>query len=199
MSESDSFKKLDDFVLCHQTNIYTYKKILEQGELKSTSYQSEGEAKEGYNMGGNPNKIYFTLVKESKLKEFEKNPNHQYDVKFYIDPRILLPYKDKIEFSPSWNYGKKGRKYHSFNKNKKPPKGFEDLFPENEEEELALNLNYFYSLYEEDVIGQKSGQNEITIKTDVVHINDYLIDVNIPPKYLFRRMGMTKEFIDTLF
>jgi len=193
------FKKLDDFVLCHQTNIYTYKKILEQGELKSTSYLSGGKEKKGQNMGGNPKKIYFTLVKESKLREFEKNPIRQYDVKFYIDPRILLPYKDKIEFSPSWNYGKKGRKYHSFTKGKKPLKGFEDLFPKNEEEELALNLNYFYSLYEEDVIGQKSGQNEITIKTDVVHINDYLEDVNIPPKYLFRRMGMTKEFIDMLY
>lgn len=190
------FKNLDDFGLCHQTNIFTYKKILEQGELKSTSYLTEGKSKEGGNMGGNPNKIYFTLIKLSKLKTFEKNPLRMYDVKFYLDPRILLKYKDKIEFSPSWNYGKKGIKYHSFEKDKEPLKGFEDLYPENEEEELALNLNYFYSLFEEDIVGQKSGQNEITIEADVVPINDYLIDVSVPPKYLFRGRGMNKALID---
>jgi hypothetical protein len=157
-------------------------------------------------MGGAPNKIYLTLMKVEDLRKFEKSPLRQYDVLFYIHPRVLLNFVDgaesssaKITFNPNWNYGKTSFPYHSFETLKKPIKGFEDIWPENKEEEIALNLNYFYSLFKEDIVGQKSFQNEIMIETDILPINDYLEDVRIPPKYLFRRMGMTKEFIDMLY
>ena len=150
-------------------------------------------------MGGNPNKIYFTLIKVDKLKVFEKNPMRLYDVKFYIDPRILLKYKNNIEFSPSWNYGKKGVKYKIFKKGKKPLKEFEEfpeLQPVNEEEELALNLIYFHLLFE-DTKSYHLYQNEITIKADIVPINDYLIDVSIPSKQTFDFLDF-EDFFKTL-
>jgi len=195
------YKYSNLFVLCHQTSIFAYKKILKDGELRSSAYQSTDKITEGVNMGGAPNKIYLTLMKIDDLKKFEKSPSRDYDVLFYLHPSILLNFigTDSIKFSPNWNYGKDGISYHSFEALKKPIKGFEDLWPENKEEELALNLNYFYSIFKEDIVGQKSFQNEIMIETETLPINEYLLDIKLPHKFLLRRIGMKKELIDSLY
>jgi hypothetical protein len=41
MSESDTFKNLDDFVLLHYASRYNWKNILETGELRSSYYSGK--------------------------------------------------------------------------------------------------------------------------------------------------------------
>lgn len=95
---------------------------------------------------------------------------------------MLLKYKDNIEFTATWAYGDKGYPYKYFPQN--PYKEFKDMWPENEEEELALNLNYFWDIFLKEIKGPKFDnegwklwvyQNELTVKTNFIPFKDYII------------------------
>ena len=183
MSESDTFKNLDDFVLLHYASGYNWKNILETGELRSSYYSGKlrGEeydfrqsilAKEwGLENGGNPIYVYVLLWKKSKLDKLPFMYRWEYPV-FYFDPRMILNYRDKVSFWPSANFGLNGIPYKRFPKT--PLKGFKDLWPKNDEEELALNLHNFWSMVEKK---KGFGDNELLFEVDFVSIQNYILKV----------------------
>lgn len=112
---------------------------------------------------------------------------------------MLLDYRDKVNFPFEEGFGGDSHPYKRFPK--KPIKGFEGLWPENDEEELALNLHHFYNMSVEhynrqedlsyyDDKGKKIGEidkgpltNELVIETDFIPIEKYLLEVHPPAKY----------------
>ena len=182
MSESDAFKNLDDFVLLHYASRYNWKNILETGELRSSYYSGKlrGEEYElnrewGLENGGNPIYVYVLLWKKSKLDKLPFIYRWEYPV-FYFDPRMILNYRDKVSFWPEANFGLNGIPYKRFPKTSL--KGFEDLWPKNDEEELALNLHNFWSMVEKK---KCFGDNELLFEVDFISINDYILKVESNP------------------
>lgn len=139
------YKNLDDFVLFHYT-YGGYKGIMETKELRSSWYLSGYETDWGISGGGNPKKIYTTLYKKDKVKDLIKNWQG-FNI-FIFDPRMILPYRDKVNFPVGEGFGADGNPYKRFPKT--PLKGFEDLWPKNDEEELALNLNHYWEMSVEE-------------------------------------------------
>ena len=181
---SDAFKNLDDFVLLHYASRYNWKNILETGELRSSYYSGKLRGEEydlshmtdewGIENGGNPIYVYTLLWKKSKLDKLPFMYRSVYPV-FYFDPRMILAYRDKVGFWPSANFGLNNIPYKRFPKT--PLKEFEDLWPKNDEEELALNLHNFWSMVEKKNIGD----NELLFEVDFVSINDYIIKIDSNP------------------
>ena len=180
MDEPYELNKLDDYVLCHTTSSFAYEKIYKEGVFKSTEAQYGKGMIEGINMGGDPSKIYFQLTPAEEALEFYTESWHKYEATFVLDAKILLPYIDHIEFSIGWNYGKKGKPYQRFEG--KPLKGFEDLWPNNPEEELLLNFKHFYASMESE---ESRFFNEVTVQVNEIPFRDphYLIDVIKPAPF----------------
>lgn len=182
------YKKLDDFVLVHRTTEQGYKGILRTGEIRSSDYIAKKigmETEWGWGEGGDPKYIYFVLYKKSKLKELINNPIYKSQTIFYFDPKMLLNYKENIFFPLGDGNCNHDNQYKSFTG--APEKEFENLWPKNEEEELALNLHNYWSLFQEwwhnslakeDGFNEGIPTNELIVKTDFIPIKDYLIKVD---------------------
>lgn len=186
MLKMSKYKKLDDFVLFHYTYYSGYKGIMKTMELRSSYYMTDG-GEESISGVGNPKKIYTMLYKKDKLKDLFK---YFIGSAFFIfDPRMLLDYRDKVNFPFEEGFGGDSHPYKRFPK--KPIKGFEGLWPENDDEELALNLHHFYNMSMEHYNRPRDNEitdkgpltNELVIETDFIPIEKYLLEVHPPAKY----------------
>ena len=182
------YKKLDDFVLVHRTSEQGYKGILRTGEIRSSDYIAKKigmETEWGWGDGGDPKYIYFVLYKKSKINELINNPIYKSQTIFYFDPKMLLDYRDNIFFPTKEKTKIENNPYKRFTG--AVQKEFENIWPKNEEEELALNLHNYWSLFQEwwhnslakeDGFNEGIPTNELIVKTDFIPIKDYLIKVD---------------------
>ena len=174
MSENNIFKKLDDFVLVHYTSKYGYEEILKTMELRSVAYMGK-DSEEHY---CNPKKIYTTLYKKSRIKELINLPIYKFSPVFYFDPRMILDYRDKVNFPVGQGFGADDHPYKRFPQ--EPIEKFKDLWPKNDEEELALNLHNWWNMFEEWLFKEDAmdfPQNELLFETDFIPLTNYLLKV----------------------
>lgn len=179
-----AYKSLDDFVLVHRTNERGYRGILNTGKLYSSEYMSKlngMEAECGWREGGDPRYIYFVLYKKSKIKRLVNNPIYKSDSVFYFDPKMILNYRDAIYFPLGINSDSNDNPYKCFSE--VVNKEYEDMWPNSREEELALNLHNYWSLFEEwsDTLDDKFSEgiltNDFLVKVDYIPIENYIIKV----------------------
>ena len=152
-------------------------------ELRSVAYMTklDGDELDLKDCSCNPYKIYTSLYKKSRIKELINLPMYKNAPVFYFDVRMILNYRDKVNFPVGQGFGADDHPYKRFlQESTDDYEEFKDLWPKNDEEELALNLHNWWNMFEEWLVKEDAmefPQNELLFETDFIPLTDYLLKV----------------------